>query len=154
MDSAFLAEHARMLRVAFRPWLAACCCAGVLVLAGCGHGGAKHSAPPAWVQRANSLCKVDDRKIAHAEKIAGSVVFTAATVSGMMAELDGLARLGLVGRIPRSFAASQQAMHLLLTSGDYQTVRTADRLLLGAKRDAAKVGVRCSFGAVPLSELQ
>jgi len=119
----------------------------------CGHGGAKRSAPPVWVQRANALCKIDDRRIANAEQIAGSVTFTAATVNGMIAELNGLARLGLARRLHRSFAASQRAMHLLVASSDSRSVRVADGLLLSAKKDGAAVGVHCSFGAVPVSEL-
>jgi hypothetical protein len=137
-------------RLAFAAWV----CVAVAVTAGCGHGRTKHSAPPPWAQRANAFCKGADRKIANAEKIAGSVTFTAATVSAMMAELNGLARRGMLERLPRSFAASEQAIQMLVTSGDLRSIRAADRLLLSARRNAAAAGVHCSFGAVSLSELR
>jgi hypothetical protein len=125
------------------------------VLAGC---GASHRAsdqttsattPPRWVQRANALCKRDDRAFHEAS------FESAAMFMGLRREVTGLGRLGFFRHVPAVEADLQAANRLLIGAGpgDFPQLRKADKALIRARRDAARSGVHCSFGAYPLVNL-
>lgn len=109
-----------------------------------------HDRSSPLVQKANAFCQREDAKIAKAEGIAPGVWFTANTVSHIQAEAEGLARLGLLGKLAPSFIDWGRARALLIRSYD---LRKPDMWLLRAKAAAASEGIHCSFGARPLSGL-
>jgi hypothetical protein len=136
---------------AVRGLVTICLCAAAVLAAGCGGAGSKKAAQPSWVKKANAICKVDDAKIAAAERIAGpQIIFSAFTVSRLAKELDGLAKIG-VPELQQSFLLAVRAHDMTITAGD---PRRPDALLLRAKALAAAKGVHCSFGAVPLRKIQ
>jgi hypothetical protein len=110
-------------------------------------GGSSAQLPE--VRKANALCRREDPKIAAAEAIAPGVWFTANTGSHIQAEVDGLIKLGLLGKLAPSILDWERARSLLIRG----EVRKADVLLLKARAAAASVGIHCSFGARPLAGL-
>lgn len=122
----------------------------VLAASGCG-GSHQQAAPPLprWAKQANALCKVDDRAFKDA------AFDSAAEIEGLRREANGLFRLGFFKHVP-SAAADLLAGGRLITSlngDDFGTERRADRLLIRARKAAARRGVHCSFGAFPLQNL-
>lgn len=126
-------------------------CALGTAVAGCGSSGVKRVSAPPWVQRANAICKRDDPKIKAAELESGGIDFTPNMVQHWFAELHALGRVGLQAQIPRLVTDAQRAYRLMRYTGN---PRPMDSALLRMKRDAATRGVHCSFGALPLSQVQ
>jgi hypothetical protein len=123
--------------------------ATAVTAAGCDGSGKKTAPPPRWVQRANAICKRDDRR---AE---AGVFDSAAMLTGLHGEASDLARAGFFGRAPTARVDVLTAGRLLshAAAGDFGSLRKADRALISARRDAARKGVHCSFAAEPLANL-
>lgn len=119
-------------------------------MSGCGGGHQKAAAPPPqWVQKANALCKVDDRAFR------GAVFDSAAMVMGLQREATGLERLGFFRHVPAAAVDVATAGPLLstVTGDDFGKQRRIDTLLIQARQLAARRGVHCSFAAFPLQNL-
>jgi hypothetical protein len=86
-----------------------------------------------------------------AELEAGGIYFTANMVQHWFAELHALGRVGLPQHIPGLQTDARRAYRLMRYTGN---PRPMDSALLRMKRDAATRGVHCSFGALPLSQVQ
>jgi hypothetical protein len=82
--------------------------------------------------------------------VASNVVFTANTMASIRQEVTELRQLGLSARLSKSIARWTTARTLMLSGF---RARTIDRVLLQAEAEAAKSGIRCSFGAVPVQAL-
>jgi hypothetical protein len=124
--------------------LAAALCVIGFGASGC--GGSHHKAaapPPRWVQRANAICKVDDRKIRNSGDFDSAAWFSA-----LRRELRELVRAGLFPRLPSLVLDMERTQRVERTR--VYDPQKLDRALLKTKRDAARKGVRCSFGSVPL----
>jgi hypothetical protein len=117
--------------------------------AGCGGSHRKAAPPPRWVQRANALCRRDDRAFR------GASFESAAMFMGLRREVTGLGRLGFFEYVPAVEADLQTANSLLVRAGpgDFPELRKADKALIRARAAAARSGVRCSFAAFPLANL-
>ena len=113
----------------------------VSVTAACGGG---HRVDATSVARANQICGRDDPAIHAAEN--PPVYFTAATVGMIDNEVTALSRLTIAPSLQQAFDDWNQARSTLLAAPD---VRTADEYLIKAQQVAARIGVRCSFGALP-----
>ena len=120
-----------------------------IAAAGCGAGHPKAAPAPRWVQRANALCKHDDRAFR------GASFESAAMFMGLRREVAGLGRLGFFQHVPAVESDLQTASRLVIRAGpgDFPQLRKADKALIRARADAARSGVRCSFGAFPLANL-
>jgi hypothetical protein len=112
----------------------------VSVTAACGGG---HRLDAASVARANQICERDDPTILAAEN--PPAYFTAATVGMIDNEAAALSRLRIAPSLRQAFDDWNQARSTLLTAPD---IRTADGFLIKAQQVAARIGVRCSFGAI------
>ena len=117
---------------------------GVIALAAAGCGGGHHKATPMplWVQRANALCKPIDHRFRTSDELFDS----AAWVSKLRHEVVGLTRLGFFRRIPAAAVDMEKALRLLAS----MDTRKLDVAVRRVRRDAARKGVHCSFGSVPL----
>lgn len=74
--------------------------------------------------------------------------FTAADVDAIQNEVATLRKLGLGSKLASAFSEVDQARATLLaqTGGPAD----ADSHLLAAQQHAAKLGITCSFGALPI----
>jgi hypothetical protein len=117
----------------------------IVALSACGGGHSKSAPPPRWVQRANAVCKLDDRR---AETGAFD---SAAMINGLELEFTDLARASFFKHVPTAAIDVQTAVGLLLHAGanDFGTLQKADDALLRARRAAGNSGVHCSFATVP-----
>jgi len=129
--------------------LAALWAAGI-VAAGCGSSGSKEVAPQAWVQRANAVCKRDDRAFRNSP-----LIDSAASIMGLRREAIDLQRVGFFRRVPAAGVDIELAGPLLARApaDAFGTLRRADRALISARQAAARKGVHCSFATVPLGNL-
>jgi hypothetical protein len=118
--------------------------ATVASLTACG----AHSKPirRATLSRANAACRRDDAKIAALEDEL-SAKFSEADVQSIEAEVSMLRSIGLAAPLHVAFAEVDRAF----TSLQSQTgsPATANTHLQAAREAAAKVGVHCTFGALP-----
>lgn len=122
--------------------------AGVVCLAmlvvGCGGRGGVSAATRA---RANTECRRENAVISNdEERLAGN--FTAADFDAIQNEVVTLQKLGLDSKLASAFSEIDQAKTTLL-SGDGSPAE-ADAHLLAAQKHAAKLGITCSFGALPM----
>jgi hypothetical protein len=101
------------------------------------------------VRRANALCRPRDRAIRDAELAARPVFFTPAVNAKIHAEAIALRQLGVFGRIPLLAYKWKLALHRL---GDRNPARV-DGQVYAAHSVAERYGIRCHFGAIPLSEI-
>lgn len=113
----------------------------VSVTAACGGG---HRLNATAVARANQICHRDDPTILDAEN--PPVYFTAATVGMIDNEVTALSGLTIAPSLQQAFDDWNQARSTLLAAPD---IRTADGFLIKAQQVAARIGVRCAFGAIP-----
>ncbi len=127
------------------------CALGAAAIAGCGSSGVKQVSAPPWVQKANAICTRDDPKIKAAELESPPLYFTYNMVQHWLAEQHALGGVGLEAQVPGLQTDGQRAFRLLRYTADPPPI---DRALLRMKRDAAAKGVHCSFGALPLNQLQ
>ncbi len=89
----------------------------IVALSACGGGHSKSAPPPRWVQRANAVCKLDDRR-------AESGVFdSAAMINGLELEFTDLARASFCKHVPTAAIDVQTAVGLLLHAGANASAR-------------------------------
>lgn len=119
---------------------------GIAPLAAC--GGHAASIPAKTLARANAACARQDRTIARFEGMTPAAAFpTAADLQAINDEVAMLTRLGLGSRLDRSFKDVADASSSAIDgTGD---VASENASLIDAKASAAKLGLRCSFGAQP-----
>jgi hypothetical protein len=129
--------------------LAAAVLAATVLVTGCGGSRIEAASAPPWVQRANALCKPEDRRLRMAN------FDSMAMIMGLRREVEGLARLGFFKRVPVAASEMEIAGRLLPRVGDgnYRVERRIDKALIRARNAAAASGVHCSFAAFPLNSL-
>lgn len=97
--------------------------------------------------RANVACHRENAVISTDEdRLSGN--FTAADIDAIQNEVATLRRLGLGSKLASAFSEVDQARATLLAQTG--SPAEADRHLLAAQQHAAKLGIACSFGALPM----
>jgi hypothetical protein len=119
---------------------------GVASLTAC--GGHAAAIPPKTLTRANASCSRHDAAIARYEEMTAAASFpTAADIQTIHDEVTMLARLGLGAPLHRSFKdVADVETSALNGTGDAAGENAS---LLDAKAAAARLGIKCSFGAQP-----